>query len=207
MRPSQVTYQGRFYYHCAFTAPAKHPLEMHTYICSRYLYMYACSWVCHWEWVVVGMLGPDAVTVCVVVCSHAFRSVYVRRLWMKKKEKNATFFLKSDCNLQMLLVLLQDVQLFPNVVTDSVLISSSSWLWPWTSPMRCIWWLMGNSELRSGLVLHSKAKFGVVSHEAPVARITSHSLPYIIFYPTNSINITDAIRSHSHQRQRPKDFQ
>lgn len=47
MRPSQVTHQGRLYYHCAFTAPAKHPLEMHTYICSRYLYMYACSWVCH----------------------------------------------------------------------------------------------------------------------------------------------------------------
>lgn len=50
MRPSQVTHQGRLYYHCAFTAPAKHPLEMHTYICSRYLYMYACSWVCHSEW-------------------------------------------------------------------------------------------------------------------------------------------------------------
>lgn len=48
MRPSQVTHQGRSYHHCAFTAPAKLPLEMHTYICnrcSRYLYMYACSWV------------------------------------------------------------------------------------------------------------------------------------------------------------------
>lgn len=96
MRPSQVTHQGCLYYHCAFTAPAKHPLEMHTYICSicsRYLYMYACSWVpfrvsdC-WD-AVTSLVCVQCE--CVVVCSapcHAFCSVYMFHLWIKKKKKN-----------------------------------------------------------------------------------------------------------------------
>lgn len=166
MRPSQVTHQGRLYYHCAFTAPAKHPLEMHTYICSRYLYMYACSWVCHSEWEIVGMLGHAWSVCCVsgkqcdcvwssaVHCVMHFVQSTCAAFGLRKKKKDLTCFLERDFNLQMLLVLLQDAQLYPSVVTDSVLISWSSWLWPWTSPMRCIWWLMGNSGLRSGLVLH-----------------------------------------------------
>lgn len=69
----------------------------------------------------------DCVRGCLqcTVC-HAFRSVYVRRLWIKKKkntQQNLTCFTKSDFNLQPLLVLLQDAQLCPSVVTASVLIS------------------------------------------------------------------------------------
>lgn len=64
----------------------------------------------------------NGVTVCGRLQCHAFCSVYVRRFWINKKH-NLTCFLKNDCNLQLLLVLLQDAQLYPNVVTDSVLIS------------------------------------------------------------------------------------
>lgn len=169
MRPSQVTHQGRLYYHCAFTAPAKHPLEMHTYICSRYLYMYACSWVCHSEWEVVGMLGHAWSGCCVCVRQTAWVCVWssavqcvthfvqstCAAIGLRKQKHHLTCFRKDDCNLQLLLVLLQDAQLYPSVVTDSVLISWSSWLWPWTSPTRCTWWLMGSSEPKSGLVLRS----------------------------------------------------
>ena len=70
MRPSQVTQQGRLWYHCALTTLSKHQLEMHTYICSRYLYMYACSWVCHEWWLAhwcVAMLVCVTMLVCVCV--------------------------------------------------------------------------------------------------------------------------------------------
>ena len=172
MRPSQVTHQGRLYCHCAFTAPAKHPLEMHTYICSRYLYMYACSWVCHSEWEAVRMLGVSAVFFRQTAWLCAWLSAVHRvsrisfslrpppldkkkkKQQKQKTQQNLTCFIKSDFNLQLLLVLLQDAQLCPSVVTASVLISWSSWLWPWTLPMKCTWWLMGSSELKSGLVLH-----------------------------------------------------
>lgn len=179
MRPSQVTHQGRLYYHCAFTAPAKHPLEMHTYICSRYLYMYACSWVCHseWEtghaWSVCCVSGKqrDCVWSSAVHCVTHFVWSTCAAFGLKK---NVTFPREWLLTLKSWLVLLQDAQLYPNVVTASVSISWSSWLWPWTLPTRCTWWLMGNSELRSGSVLHD------IFHDAQVAcnifTLTLHKL-------------------------------
>lgn len=80
---------------------------------------------------------------------------YVQSMCAAFGLKHLTCICKSDCNLQPSLVLLQDVPLYPNVVMASALISWSSWLWPWTLPMRCTWWLMGNSELKSGSVFQS----------------------------------------------------
>lgn len=102
MRPSQVTHQGRSCHHCAFTAPAKLPLEMHTYICnrcSRYLYMYACSWVpfrvsdC-WDagtcWDMLGL----RVTWCMVVYRviHFVQSTRTAFGWKKKNKQKISSY-------------------------------------------------------------------------------------------------------------------
>lgn len=63
---------GTFILSLCFYRTRQHPLEMHTYICSRYLYMYACSCVCHSEWVgsclVCVLWLWKRVRLCVCVC-------------------------------------------------------------------------------------------------------------------------------------------
>jgi len=131
-------------YYC--TRQNTHWRCIHIYAVGIYLCMHVAECAIQSEWF-VGMLG-HAWSVCRVrvrvrVCVRGRLQCTVTHFFVQspcaafgfrppKKKRSGFFFFfpKSDCNLQLLLVLLQDVQLCPNVVTDSVLISSSSWLRP-----------------------------------------------------------------------------
>ena len=66
----------------------------------------------------------------------------------------AQFTIQNKClfSVHYITLLSQDGRSYLSAAMDSASIFWSNWLWPWTSPMRCTWWLMGNSERKNGFV-------------------------------------------------------
>lgn len=165
MRPSQVTYQGRFYYHCAFSAPANWRC-IHIYAVGIYICMHVAECTIRRErrrdWFMLGLCAvilANGVIVCVwssaVHCVRQGGRLRINKKGGKRKKNLHPFRQEWLLTPNYWLVLLQDAQLYPSVATASALICWSSWLWPWTLPMRFTWWLTGSLELRSGSVVHS----------------------------------------------------
>lgn len=171
MRPSQVTYQGRFCYLCAFSASPANWRCIHIYAVGIYICMHVAECAIPREkemgrererdWFMLGpyaVIPGNSVVVRVVICivSAEGAAVSLPKKKIKKKEKNPIRLKSGEFwPGNSWLVLLQDAQSSPSVATASALICSSSWLWPWTLPMRFTWWRMGNSEHRSEWVLAS----------------------------------------------------
>lgn len=106
MRPSQVTYQGRFYYHCAFSAPANWRC-IHIYAVGIYICMHVAECtiqrVRERDWFMLGLCAvilANGVIVCVwssaVHCVRQGRRLRIKKK-RGKKEKISIHFVKSDC--------------------------------------------------------------------------------------------------------------